>query len=56
MTATAGDIRPPLAGESVEVSAMTTPVTAVPIIMAANPREKPAASAPWKMSAAKEMQ
>ena len=56
ITATAGESGPPLAGDSVEVSAMTTPVTAVPMISAAKPRENPLAIGPVKISALNEMQ
>ena len=56
MTATAGVSGPALAGDSVEVSATTTPVTTVPMMSAAKPSEKPDAIAPWKISALKEMQ
>ena len=56
MTAMAGVSGPASAGDRVEVSATTMPVTTVPMMMAARPREKPEASAPWKIRALKEMQ
>jgi hypothetical protein len=46
MTATAGVSGPASAGDSVEVSATTMPVTTVPMMSAARPSEKPEASAP----------
>jgi hypothetical protein len=46
MTATAGVSGPASAGDKVEVSATTMPVTTVPMIRAARPREKPEARAP----------
>ena len=56
ITATAGESGPPMTGEKVEVRAMTTQVTTVPMMSPASPSEKPPARSPVKMSAAKEMQ
>jgi hypothetical protein len=56
MTATAGESGPPMTGEKVEVAAMTTQVTTVPMISPESPSGKPPARSPVKMSAAKEMQ
>jgi hypothetical protein len=56
ITATAGESGPPMTGEKVEVAAITTQVTAVPMISPESPRGKPPARSPLKMSAAKEMQ
>ncbi len=56
ITATAGESGPPFAGDNVELSAMTIPTTAVPMISAASPSEKPLAISPVKISALKEMQ
>ena len=56
ITATAGESGPPITGEKVEVTAITTQVTTVPMISPARPSEKPLARSPVKMSAAKEMQ
>ena len=56
ITATAGESGPPITGEKVEVKAITTQVTTVPMMSPARPSEKPLAKSPVKMSAAKEMQ
>ena len=56
ITATAGESGPPITGEKVEVTAMITQVTTVPMISPARPKEKPPAKSPVKMSAANEMQ
>ena len=56
ITATAGESGPPITGEKVEVRAITTQVTTVPMMSPARPREKPLARSPVKISAAKEMQ
>ena len=56
ITATAGESGPPITGEKVEVRAITTQVTTVPMMRPARPSEKPLARSPVKMSAAKEMQ
>jgi len=56
ITATAGESGPPMTGEKVEVTAMITHVTTVPMMRPASPSEKPPARSPVKMSAAKEMQ
>ncbi len=56
MTATAGVSGPASAGDRVEVSDTTMPVTTVPMIRAASPSAKPDDSEPWKMRALNEMQ
>ena len=56
ITATAGESGPPITGEKVEVSAITTQVTTVPMISPASPSGKPPAKSPVKIRAAKEMQ
>ena len=56
ITATAGESGRRSTGEKVEVTAITTQVTTVPMISPARPSGKPPARSPVKMSAAKEMQ